>query len=70
VFQEIKSNGSLFLYFSPTAYLYCSKMLESYRAVARDEPYEPTNQLFGLLATQVSNYIAVISSNWLKHHLG
>jgi hypothetical protein len=38
VFQEIKTDGTLFLYFSPNTYPYCAKMLESYRAITRDEP--------------------------------
>lgn len=38
VFQEIKSDGTLLLYFSPATYSYCAKMLQSYRATTRDQP--------------------------------
>lgn len=38
VFQEIKKDGDLFLYFSPSTYDYCAQMLKSYRATTRDEP--------------------------------
>lgn len=38
VLQEIKSDGNLFLYFSPAARRHCAELFGSYRGVPRGEP--------------------------------
>jgi hypothetical protein len=38
VFQEIKGDGKLFLYFSPSTDNYCAKIFQSYRAITCVQP--------------------------------